>query len=175
MVLSVRTVHAWISNCFKSVVEMRPLDKSLFHDDFVDFLNCLQVEDVESIIVGGYAVVLHGYHRVTGDLDVWVKPTSQNYQKLRRAFSRFGLPTDAISEADFLDTEAADVFSFGRPPVALDLLTVVKGLDFEVAYKQAETLKTDAGEVRFLHLNQLKEAKRAAGSHKDLDDLENLP
>lgn len=154
---------------------MRSLDKSLFHEDFVDFLDCLQAEQVDSIIVGGYAVVLHGYHRVTGDLDIWVRPTADNYQKLIRAFSGFGLPTDVITEAEFLDTESADVFSFGRPPVALDLLTAVKGLEFEESYKQAEVLKSNGGEVRFLHLNQLKEAKRSAGRHKDLDDLENLP
>jgi hypothetical protein len=154
---------------------MRLLDKTLFHDDFVDFLDCLLVEDVDSIIVGGYAVVLHGYHRVTGDLDIWVEPTSQNYEKLMQAFRRFGLPSHVISETDFLDTKAADVFTFGRPPVALDLLTSVKGLDFKSAYAQAETLKSDKGDVKFLHLNHLKEAKRCAGRHKDLNDLENLP
>ena len=141
----------------------------------MDFLESLCAGGVEFMIVGGYAVVLHGYHRVTGDLDVWVRPSLGNFQKLMLAFSHFGLPVDAVSESEFLDTDSADVFSFGRPPVALDILTKVKGLDFDEAYAQAESLRSDSGVVRFLHLNQLREAKRAAGRHKDLDDLEHLP
>lgn len=153
---------------------MRHLHPELFHQDFVDFLHCLHHERVESILVGGYAVVLHGYHRVTGDLDVWINPTEENFQKLMRAFEVFGLPTDAISQEDFLNVGAQDVFTFGRPPLALDLLTKVKGLNFYEAYKNAEPLLLDDSVVRLIHVNDLKEAKRSAGRHKDLNDLENL-
>ena len=91
------------------------------------------------------------------------------------AFFRFGLPTEVIFESEFLDTESQDVFTFGRPPVALDLLTKVRGLDFAGAYAHAEQLKADDGQIGFLHLNELRQAKRAAARRKDLDDLEHLP
>lgn len=153
---------------------MRELYPDLLNPDFIDFLCCVHDHDVESILVGGYAVVLHGYLRTTGDLDLWVRPTSENYHRLRRAFAKFGLPTDAISESAFLSCEAQDVFTFGRPPVAIDILTQVKGLEFEDAYQQAEVLRVDHAPVRLLHLGHLKAAKKSAGRHKDLDDLEHL-
>ncbi|MEO0510000.1 MAG: hypothetical protein AAF065_09090 [Verrucomicrobiota bacterium] len=109
---------------------MRTLHPELFNQDFVDFLHCLDQARVESILVGSYAVVLHGYHPVTGDMDVWINPTGKNFQSLMKAFTAFGLPTDVISQEEFLKTDAQDVFTFGRPPVALDLLAKVKGLAF---------------------------------------------
>lgn len=153
---------------------MRKLDPEIFTQDFVDFLHCLDKAKVESILVGGYAVVMHGYHRTTGDLDVWVNPTRENFARLMQAFAAFGLPTNAIPEEVFLQLERQDVFTFGRPPVALDILTKVKGLDFDEAYAKAEPLALQNSVVRLIHLNDLREAKRSAGRHRDLDDLENL-
>jgi len=153
---------------------VKSLHPELFNQDFVDFLHCLADAEVEAILVGGYAVVLHGYHRTTGDLDVWVNPTPENYLRLRQAFAVFGLPTDAISEAAFLAPDDQDVFTFGRPPVAIDILTQVKGVAFDDAYLQAEGILVDQATVRLLHLNHLKQAKHSAGRHKDLDDLEHL-
>lgn len=153
---------------------MKSLNRDLLNEDFVDFLQSLAAAGVEAILVGGYAVVLHGYHRTTGDLDIWVNPTPENYRRLCQAFAAFGLPTDAIEEKAFLLADDHDVFTFGRPPVAIDILTRVKGLTFQEAYAGAEEISVDRATVRLIHLNHLKQAKRAAGRHKDLDDLENL-
>jgi hypothetical protein len=153
---------------------MRELYPDLLNQDFVEFLCSLHQQDVECILVGGYAVALHGYLRTTGDLDLWVRPTPENYRKLRRAFAQFGLPTDAISETAFVFSKDHDVFTFGRPPVAIDILTKVKGLDFEEAYQLAEILRVDNAPLRLLTLQHLKTAKKSAGRHKDLDDLEHL-
>jgi hypothetical protein len=153
---------------------MRELYPDLFNQDFVDFLCCVYDHEVECILVGGYAVVLHGYLRTTGDLDLWVRPTLENYHKLRKAFAKFGLPTEAITEKAFLNPGNQDVFTFGRPPVAIDILTHVKGLDFEQAYQMAEVLQVDNAPLRLLHVEHLKIAKKSAARHKDLDDLEHL-
>lgn len=103
---------------------------NIFNTDFQDFLKCLNKVAVEYMLVGGYAVILYGYHRTTGDMDIWVNPTECNYNKLMQAFISFGLPTTAISLRDFIDNEDFEVFTFGRPPVSIDLMTQVKGLDF---------------------------------------------
>lgn len=153
---------------------MITLDEEVFYPDFVDFLRCLSEANVDSILVGGYAVVLHGHPRTTGDLDIWVEPTLANYAKLMKAFLAFGLPTHAIGKDEFLALEQQDVFTFGRPPVAIDILTKVKGLEFKEAFAHSEQLKMGTTVFRLLHLNDLKAAKRSAGRHKDLDDLENL-
>jgi hypothetical protein len=153
---------------------MRDLDRNLFNSDFIEFLQCLDSESVDAILVGGYAVVLHGYFRTTGDMDIWVRPTLENYLRMRTAFAKFGLPTDAITNEAFLDTGSQDVFTFGRPPMAIDILTKVKGLDFDETYEMAELMRVDGAPLRLIHLNHLKQAKRAADRNKDRDDLEHL-
>lgn len=153
---------------------MRAIEANLLNEDFVDFLKSLHKCGVESILVGGYAVILHGYHRTTGDMDIWVKPSKENYQGLQTAFKDFGLPLNAISLEDFLSPDRTDVFTFGRPPVAIDLLTRVAGLDFDEAFRSSEAVVVDGAPTRLLSVQSLKIAKLAAGRHKDLDDLENL-
>lgn len=153
---------------------MREIDANLLNEDFVDFLKSLNKCEVESILVGGYAVILHGYHRTTGDIDIWVKPTKENHQRLQSAFKDFGLPLHAISLDDFLSTEKVDVFTFGRPPVAIDLLTKVSGLEFDEALRDSEAVIVDGAPTRLLSVQSLRAAKLAAGRHRDLDDLEHL-
>ncbi|HVI43858.1 MAG TPA: hypothetical protein VM802_03285 [Chitinophaga sp.] len=147
---------------------------TIFNDDFRDFIQAMNNQDVAYILVGGYAVILHGYRRVTGDMDIWVKRTAENYLKLTRAFAEFGLPIFDMTEQNFLDVDTTDVFSFGRPPVSIDIITELKGVNFEEAFPQAQIFNEDGLMIRFLHLNNLIEAKKAAGRHKDLDDIEKL-
>jgi len=59
---------------------------NIFNEDFQDFLKALNANEVEYMLIGGYAVIAHGYHRTTGDMDIWVNKTSENYQKLLSAF-----------------------------------------------------------------------------------------
>lgn len=65
---------------------------TIFNEDFREFIHCLNNQNVEYILVGGYAVILHGYRRVTGDMDIWVNRTQKNYRKLVTAFNEFRLP-----------------------------------------------------------------------------------
>lgn len=147
---------------------------TIFNDDFREFIQAMNNHDVEYILVGGYAVILHGYRRVTGNMDIWVNRTKENYLKLAHAFQEFGLPIFDMTESKFLDTDTADVFSYGRPPVSIDIITKLKGVNFDDAYPQAQVFNEEGLMIRFLHLNNLIEAKKAAGRHKDLDDIEKL-
>lgn len=147
---------------------------NLFNEDFIDFLNFLNENKVSYILVGGYAVVIRGYSRTTGDIDIWVEKTPQNFQLLENALCEFGLPKGAIHLHDFLSDEL-DVFSIGKPPFAIEIMTAVKGLDYKQTFDTSTLEKIDGVEIRVVHLNQLRQAKAAAGRHKDLNDLENLP
>jgi predicted nucleotidyltransferase len=147
---------------------------AIFNNDFSDFVQALNDNHVEYILVGGYAVIIHGYRRVTGDMDIWVNRTKDNYVKLLKAFSQFGLSVFDMTEDKFLDPEAADVFTFGRQPVSIDILTRLKGVQFENAFAQALIFDDNGLKVRFIHLNHLIDAKKAAGRFKDLDDIEKL-
>ena len=64
----------------------------IFQDDFRDFIQALNDQQVSYILVGGFAVILHGHARVTGDLDIWVEQTEENYHRLLKAFRQFHMP-----------------------------------------------------------------------------------
>ena len=147
---------------------------NIFNEDFTDFLNEINNNRVDYILVGGYSVIIHGYNRTTGDMDIWVRKTLDNYTKLVAAFQEFKMPVFDMSEINFLNNQEMDVFSFGRPPVSIDIMTAVKGVDFEESFSQAILAEVDEITVRVIHMNQLVQAKKAASRFKDLDDLDNL-
>ena len=143
------------------------------HKDLQDILSQLNKSKVRYMIVGGYAVIHHGYNRTTGDLDIWVEQSKENFLLLGKAFKKFGIPISAINETDFLENEK-DVYTFGRPPVCIEILTAVKGLKFKDAYANASWVKFDGVKVSMIDARDLIKAKKAAGRYKDLDDLEHI-
>ncbi len=148
---------------------------NIFNDDFRDFINALNKHAVEYMLVGGYAVILNGYRRSTGDMDIWVNVTPENHKRLVKAFLSFGLPTSDISEHNFLRNTDMDVFTYGMPPVCIEILKTVKGCDdFTEAYKISNIYDENGLQIRFIHVNTLIEAKKASGRYKDMDDIEKL-
>lgn len=147
---------------------------NIFNDDFRDFLNALNTQEVRYVLVGGFSVILHGYSRTTGDMDIWVERTKENYQKLKNAFLQFGMPVFDMTEDNFLSHPNWDVFTFGVPPVAIDVMVKVKGLDFEQCYQKSVVFEDGGLKIRTIHKDNLIEAKKASGRSKDLDDLENI-
>ena len=147
---------------------------NILNDDFTEFIQALNDAETAYILVGGYAVIFHGYNRTTGDLDIWVRPDSGNYGKLKKAFDIFRMPMFDMTEEKFLNTVDYDVFTFGRPPVQIEILTRVKGLTFDEAFHHASFLEYDGVMVQMIDLKDLIIAKKAAGRAKDQADLENL-
>jgi hypothetical protein len=147
---------------------------NIFYPDFRDFINELNKNDVHYILVGGYSVIFHGYSRSTGDMDIWVKRDKENYKKLVSAFTNFGMPVFNMTEDVFLNHPTWDVFTFGSPPVCIDILVKVKGLDFDDSFKMSTTFEDDGLVVRTIHINHLIKAKKAAGRPRDIDDINNL-
>lgn len=143
----------------------------LFNEDFQDFIESLNKAGVEYILVGGYAVILHGYIRSTADMDIWVNKTPENYLKLVHAFTTFGSPI--FSEKDFLSNEF-DVWGIGKEPNRIEVLSDVKGVQFSEAYSLCKTFTQNGIEIKYIHLNHLLKAKEAAGRFKDKNDIEQL-
>ena len=132
----------------------------IFNDDFIDFIACFNKHNVEYVLVGGYSVILPGYIRTTGDMDIWVNSTKENYQKNLKSFSDFGLSVFDMTEQNFLNTDKFDVFRFGVSPVQINLMTSVKGLTFETAYNHAIWFDTDGIKIKTIHINELRRAKK---------------
>ena len=104
---------------------------------------------------------------------MWVKRDKENYSRIVRAFHDFGMPMFGMNEDKFLSTEF-DVWTFGVSPVRIDLMTDVKGLDFDEAFTKGQYYTEDNTAFRFLHLQSLITAKLASGRNRDLDDIEQL-
>lgn len=147
---------------------------NVFNEDFRDFIKSLNDCEVRYMLVGGFSVILHGYPRTTGDMDIWVDRTFDNYIRIKKAFHQFGMSVFDMTDSNFLSHPNWDVFSFGIPPVAIDLMIAVKGLDFESCYKNSVIFEDDGLSIRTIHKINLIEAKKISGRPKDLDDLENL-
>ncbi len=147
---------------------------AVLHEDFLDFIKALNANHVEYMVVGGYAVIFHGYPRTTGDLDVWVNKSEMNYDRLLGALSDFQMPVFDMTRDNFLNNPHFDVFAFGRSPVSIEILNAVKGLDFRKAYANAISKEIDNTPVRFLSRSDLIKAKRAANRPRDINDIENL-
>jgi len=147
---------------------------NILGDEFKDFLIALNEHHVEYILVGGYAVIFQGHSRTTGDLDIWVNKTKDNYQKIIAAFNQFRMPAFDMTEENFLSNPAFDVFSFGRPPVGIDIMTNVKGLQFEDAIVKAKDFDYEGIVLKLIDYRDLIQAKKASARPKDIDDIQNL-
>ena len=141
--------------------------------DFKDFLQLLNENDVEYLLVGGYAVALHGYVRYTADMDIWVLTTPENAQKVVNALSAFGLP-DAGQLIEIFQKEKR-VVGMGLPPYKIEVVTSIDGVSFETCYQQRLTIDIEGVSVNYLSLKDLRKNKAASGRFKDLNDLEHLP
>jgi hypothetical protein len=147
---------------------------NIFYQDFRDFLQALNNNQVDYILVGGYSVVFHGYSRTTGDMDIWVKRDKNNYDKLVKAFNEFEMSVFDMTEENFLNHPTWDVFSFGTPPVCIDIMVKVKGLTFEECFREAQFFKDDNLEIRVLNYTHLIKTKTESHRPKDIDDINNL-
>jgi nucleotidyltransferase DUF2204 len=143
-------------------------------EDFVDLLECLRVEGCEFVVVGAHALAAHGAPRATGDLDVFVRPTSDNADRTFRALVRFGarLQAHGVTPRDF--ATPGTVYQIGLPPFRIDILTEISGVTYDEATHDAVTAHLGAELVRYMGLEAMIRNKRSAGRAKDLADLEAL-
>ncbi|RYY37508.1 MAG: hypothetical protein EOP46_02350 [Sphingobacteriaceae bacterium] len=147
---------------------------NIFNEDFRKFLQSLNNNDVRYILIGGYSVILHGYSRTTGDMDIWVERTGTNYQYIKKAFSDFGMPVFNMTEENFLHHPTWDVFTFGNPPSSIDIMIRAKGLDFDTCFNQSVYFEEEGIQIRTININDLLDAKKASARPKDIDDIQNL-
>ena len=139
-------------------------------NDFKELLELFNKHRVEYLIVGGYALAFHGAPRLTGDIDLFVRPTSENAEWILAALDEFGFGSLNLSKDDF--TTPGMVVQLGVPPVRIDIITRVSGVSWE---------KADAGKVPghyadtpvfFISREDFITNKRATGRAKDAADIE---
>jgi len=140
--------------------------------DFNDFLSCLAVEGVRYLLVGGYALAAHGLPRFTKDIDIWVACDADNADRILAALARFGFGSLKLTREDLLDPRG--IVQLGYPPLRIDILSGISGVEFEPAWDRHFQVKWDDVEIPVIHRDDLIANKRASGRLRDLADVEDL-
>ncbi|HNT78597.1 MAG TPA: hypothetical protein PKH77_26605 [Anaerolineae bacterium] len=144
----------------------------MLNQDFREFITSLNDNDVRYLVIGGYAVALHGHPRYTKDIDIWIEMSSENAARMVKALEQFGFGSLGLQAADFQAPE--QIIQLGYPPSRIDLITTPPGVEFTSCYAARVEVEVDGVKVNFIDLENLKRSKRAAGRLQDLADLENL-
>lgn len=144
----------------------------MLNQDFREFVQLLNDNQVRYLVIGGYAVALHGYPRYTKDIDIWIEMSANNATRLLAALAQFGFASLDLQAEDFM--EPNQVIQLGYPPNRIDLLTTPDGVNFETAYSTKLVVDLSGVQVNFIDLENLRLNKQASGRLQDLADLENL-
>jgi hypothetical protein len=140
--------------------------------DFKDLFALLNEHKVEYLIVGGYALAFHGAPRYTGDIDVFVRPHSENAERVLRALAAFDFQVPNLTVDDFQNPN--NVVQLGVLPVRVDLITSLTGVSWEEADASKEAGSFGDVPVHYIGRDQFIANKRATGRKKDLADIEAL-
>jgi hypothetical protein len=147
-------------------------ENRLLNPDFRDILSEFAAARVEFLLVGAYALASHGLPRATGDIDLWVRCSPENAQRIMAALARFGAPLADVTEQDF--RSPGIVLQIGLAPRRIDLLTAIDGVEFEEAWRDRVEVAIDHLTVPVISREHLLQNKRATGRAKDRLDARRL-
>lgn len=137
----------------------------MLNEDYKELLQILSKNRVEYLVVGAYAMAMHGYPRATADLDIWVDASEKNSAAVYDSLEKFGAPVDCLSSHTF--QEKGLVFQVGVTPMRIDILTSIDGVEFGDAYASREIIEIEGVPVPFLSRKDLVRNKESTGREKD--------
>lgn len=140
--------------------------------DWIELCRLLNDHGAEYLLVGGQAVIAHGYPRLTKDMDLWVRPTADNGVRVLAALAAFGTGLEGLAPQQFEDPRT--LLMLGREPFRIDILTDIPGVTFDEAWSSRIHVTLDEVEVPIIGKAQLIKNKRAVGRLQDLADAEEL-
>jgi len=142
------------------------------NSDFSDLLRLFNANGVRYLVIGGYAVIQYAEPRYTKDLDLWISADKDNAVAVYKALKEFGAPLAGLAEADF--AEEGYFYQMGIPPIRVDILMGIPGLEFDSAWQHRVEVDFDDLVVRFVSREDLIQSKRASGRPQDLIDADLL-
>jgi hypothetical protein len=144
----------------------------MLNNDYKEMLQFLVDEKVKFLLVGAYAMAVHGYPRATMDIDIWVMPDPENAQAVLQALDRFGTPLHELTIEDLQKDDT--IFQIGVAPRRIDIITGASGLQFDETLANSSVIDIDGLDVRVPSIDDLIRNKKASGRTKDLADVEAL-
>ncbi len=130
--------------------------------------------NAEFLLVGGWAVILYGHVRATDDMDILVRPSMTNSERVFAALDAFGAPLLAHAVAPGHFAKEGDAYRFGIAPLKVEVLTKISGVSFDDALQGSKTFELDGYQIPYIGKAALIANKKSAGRHKDLADVEEL-
>ena len=149
------------------------MDTQELPQDFKEFLKLLNEKSVDYLLIGGYAVGYYGHPRTTVDLDIWIAISPDNANRMVEVLRQFGMNSPDLTPALF--QKPGNIIRMGIAPVRIEVLNEIDGVSFANCFKKRKNAVIDGIHVNLISLRHLRRNKKAAGRHKDLDDLEHLP
>jgi len=147
---------------------------SIFLEEHKKFLLLLVKYKVDFILIGGYAVIYHGYERTTSDMDLWLKPDNDNRDKFIYALTDHGVIEEHLEKIKTLDFTRPQALHIGEKPNQMEFLTFTRGLDFKEAYVKKEILKIEEKQIPVLNFEHLIVTKMLLGRPQDKADVDKL-
>ena len=144
--------------------------KKQLPEDFKEFIECLNSNNVRYLLVGGWAIGMHGYPRATKDIDFLVSVKHDNLEKLEKTLIAFGGPPVKIE----LLKKKGYAIRMGNSPIQIDIISEADGIDFDDCYKRKKIIKTEKVKINVISKNDLIKNKRASGRTMDIADAERL-
>ena len=144
----------------------------VLNQDFKEFFISLNANQVQYLVIGGYAVAFHGHPRYTKDIDVWIARDPENAQRMIAALDDFGFGSLGLEASDFLEPD--QIIQLGYPPNRIDILLSIAGVDFASCFASRVIETIDDTPISFIDRESLLRNKRATGRYQDLADVENL-
>ena len=132
-------------------------------------MSALCDENTEFLIVGGYALAVYGLPRATGDIDIWVRRSDENAQRVWRALARFGAPLRNVTESDFKTPDI--IFQMGVVPNRIDILTSIEGVEFGEAWPHRKEIEIEGLKIAVIGREYFLKNKKALGRPQDLADV----
>ena len=142
------------------------------HHDFEEFLQLLNAEEVEYLVVGGYAIAFFGYPRATNDMDIFFNDSEENITRLAQALERFGLKISDEQKQQFFDPGSR--IQLGIQPVCLELINRISGVKFQKAWSNRTSGRYGEISIHYISLEDLIINKKSSGRPKDLADIDEL-
>ena len=146
--------------------------KISLEDDFLDFVRLCNYYHVKYLVVGGYAVSIHGYPRSTKDMDICIELSEPNAEKMIKVINDFGFSSLGLQKADFLKEHF--ITQLGFEPVRIDIINDLDGVAFEEAWNNRKIVNMMDVPVNFIGYNELLKVKEKAGRPQDLADVSKL-
>ena len=148
------------------------MKKLNLESDFLDFVNLCNEYKVQYLVIGGYAVSIHGYPRCTKDMDICIRLSNENAERMVQVMDDFGFGSLQLTKDDFLRKDF--ITQLGQEPVQIDILNDLDGVPFEEAWQNKKVVSLEGVRINFIGYPDLLKVKAKAGRAQDMADIKKL-